>query len=205
MGSPAKNRNSLLELGLAGPLAGFLLSVPAALIGLKYSSIAPLSVGLEDEIIFPMPLILMLISEYTMGGPFDPETVIQPHPIAMAAWIGFFVTALNLLPVGQLDGGHVIRALLPIHYRKIFLTTLFIFPPVLVFFFSPLWLFYWPIWVLLVILMWMFTRIDHPGPLNDVSEMDRKRKIYGAAILLLLLILCFPPAPPIPTEILSNI
>lgn len=197
MGSPARNRNSLIDVGLAGPLAGFLVSIPVAIIGLKLSTIAPISTITEDEFVFTMPLILQFLSNYIMG-PFDPDTVIQPHPIAMAAWAGFFVTALNILPMGQLDGGHVIRGLFPTHYRKIYFAIAVVLPFIGILFISPIWIFW-------VILTWLLTRLDHPGPLNDVSEMDGKRKSYGAAILLLLLILCFTPAPVIPTEMLSNV
>jgi Zn-dependent protease len=197
MGSPAKNRNSLIDIGLAGPLAGFIISIIVAVIGLKLSTIAPISTIADGEYVFTMPLVLQLLSEYILG-PLDSSTVIQPHPIAMAAWAGFFVTALNILPMGQLDGGHVIRGLFPTHYRKIYYSIAIILPFIGILFISP-------IWILWVILTWALTRLDHPGPLNDVSKMDRKRKFYGAAILLLLLILCFTPAPIINAEMLSNV
>ena len=197
MGSPAKNRNSLIDVGLAGPVAGFLITIPIAIIGLKLSTIAPISAIAEEEFVFTMPLILHMLSNYLLG-PIPPDTVIQPHPIAMAAWAGFFVTALNILPMGQLDGGHVIRGLFPTHFRKIFFGMAVVLPFIGILFISPIWIFW-------VILVWLLTRLDHPGPLNDVSKMDRKKKIYGAAALLLLLILCFTPAPIIPAEMLSNV
>lgn len=197
MGSPARNRNSLIDVGLAGPLAGFLISIPVAIIGLELSTIEPMSTIAQEEFVFTMPLILHLLSEYILG-PFDPNTVIQPHPIAMAGWAGFFVTALNVLPMGQLDGGHVIRGLFPRHFRKIYLAIAVLLPFIGILFLSP-------IWILWVILIWFLTRLDHPGPLNDVSEMDRRRKFFGAAVLLLLLMLCFTPAPVIPAELLSNV
>ena len=198
MGSPAKNRNSLIDVGISGPLAGFLICIPIAIIGLNLSTIAPISTIAEEEYVFTMPLILHLLSGYIFAGPLQPDVVIKPHPVAMAAWAGFFVTALNILPMGQLDGGHVIRGLFPIHYRKIYYTVAILLPIIGILFISPIWI----IWV---VLAWIITRFDHPGPLNDVSEMDPRKKIYGAAILLLLLILCFTPAPIIPTELLSNV
>ncbi|MEE9564691.1 MAG: site-2 protease family protein [Candidatus Hydrothermarchaeaceae archaeon] len=198
MGTPPKNRNSLIDVGIAGPLAGFLICIPIAIIGLKLSTIAPISVITEDEYVFTMPLILQLLSGYILGGPLEHNMVIQPHPIAMAAWAGFFVTALNVLPMGQLDGGHVIRGLAPVHFRKIYYTTAILLPIIGVLFISP-------IWILWVILIWAMTRLNHPGPLNDVSEMDVRKRIYGAVILLLLLVLCFTPAPIVSAELLSNI
>jgi Zn-dependent protease len=198
MGSPTKNRNSLIDVGLAGPLAGFLVSIPIAIIGLELSTLAPISTIADEEFVFTMPLILYMLSDYILGGPLDPDMVIQPHPIAMAAWAGFFVTALNLLPMGQLDGGHVIRGLFPVHYRKIYLAIAVILPLVGILFISP-------IWILWVIFIFVLTRLDHPGPLNDVSEMETGKKIYAAAILVLLLALCFTPAPVIPTELLNNV
>lgn len=197
MGSPVKNRNSLIDVGIAGPLAGFLICIPIAIIGLKLSTIAPISVIAEDEYVFTMPLILQLLSEYVFKGPLDSSTVIQPHPIAMAAWAGFFVTALNILPMGQLDGGHVIRGLFPVHFRKIYYMTAFLLFAIGILFISPIWI----LWIILIGLM---TRFDHPGPLNDVSRLDARRGIYGV-VLLLLLVLCFTPAPIIPTEVLSNL
>jgi hypothetical protein len=197
MGAPAKNRNSLIDVGLAGPVAGFLISIPIAIIGLKLSTIAPISAIGEGEYVFTMPLILHVLSDFILG-PFSPDTVIQPHPIAMAAWAGFFVTALNILPMGQLDGGHVIRGIFPTHFRKIFFGVAIVLPFIGILFLSPIWIFW-------VILTWLLTRLNHPGPLNDVSEMDRRRKFYGAAILFLLLILCFTPAPVIDAGLLSNV
>ncbi|MEE9474947.1 MAG: site-2 protease family protein [Candidatus Hydrothermarchaeaceae archaeon] len=198
MGSPVKDRNSLIDVGLSGPIAGFLICIPIAIIGLKLSTVAPLSIITEDEYIFTMPLILQLLSEYIFKGAIDSNMVIQPHPIAMAAWAGFFVTALNVLPMGQLDGGHVIRGLFPAHFRKIYYMMAFLLFVVGILFISPIWIFW-------VILIWLMTKLDHPGPLNDVSEMEPRKKIYGAVILLLLLVLCFTPAPVVPSELLSNV
>ncbi|MEE8401787.1 MAG: site-2 protease family protein [Candidatus Hydrothermarchaeaceae archaeon] len=197
MGSPVKTRNSLLDVGISGPVAGFLVSIPLAIIGLKLSTIVPISTIAEEEYVFTMPLILQFISSYVFSGPLDPNSIIQPHPIAMAAWAGFFVTSLNVLPMGQLDGGHIIRGLFPVHFRKIYFGVAVLLASIAVFFVSPLWLFW-------VIFVWIMTRLNHPGPLNDVSELDKKKRIYGALILLLLLILCFTPAPILPSEVLSN-
>jgi Zn-dependent protease len=197
MGSPAKNRDSLIDVGIAGPLAGFIISIVVAVIGLKLSTIAPISAIADDEFVFTMPLVLQLLSESILG-PFEPDTVIQPHPIAMAAWAGFFVTALNILPMGQLDGGHVIRGLFPVHFRKIYYATAILLPIIGIIFISPIWIFW-------VIIAGLITRFDHPGPLDDVSKMEKRRRIYGAATLLLLLILCFTPAPVIPAELISNV
>ncbi len=197
MGSPVKNRQSLLDVGIAGPIAGFLVCIPIAIIGLKLSTVAPISAIVEGEYVFTMPLILQLLSGYVFGGSLGSNMIIQPHPIAMAAWAGFFVTSLNILPMGQLDGGHVIRGLFPVHFRKIYYTTACILLVIGVLFISPIWIFW-------VIITWIMTKLDHPGPLNDVSGLGPRKMVYGI-VLLLLLVLCFTPAPIISSELLSNV
>lgn len=196
MGSPIKNRNALIDVGIAGPIAGFLICIPIAIIGLKLSTVAPVSAITDGEYVFTMPLILQMLSGYVFRESLD-NMIIQPHPIAMAAWAGFFVTSLNILPMGQLDGGHVIRGLFPKHFRKIYYVTAGLLLIIGVLFASPVWIF----WVIMAKLM---TKLDHPGPLNDISPLSSGKWLYGV-VLLLLLVLTFTPAPIVTPEALSNI
>jgi len=108
--SPIPDRRALLEIGIAGPLGGFLAAIPLGLVGLSLSSVVAggaAAGGLElgDSLGFRL-------LERVAIGPLPPDAQVLLHPMAFAAWIGLFVTALNLLPIGQLDGGHVLYAVL---------------------------------------------------------------------------------------------
>src|ERR1051326_1443044 len=131
--SPIQHRAALLEVGIAGPIVGFVLAIPTLIIAVAKSGyVAPSPSGLGIEL--GEPLVFKAL-EWIMGKVPPSGMEINLHPIGIAAWFGFFATALNLLPVGQLDGGHVSYALFGrIHKRisQVFLFTLI-----------PLGLFYW--------------------------------------------------------------
>src|SRR4030095_10255060 len=99
--SPIPSRRALFDIGLAGPLAGFVVAVPIALMGVL--SMQPSVPGGGSGVIFHDPLLFRLLGRL-VGTPLDPYAPINPY--YMAAWIGLLVTSLNLMPVGQLDGGH---------------------------------------------------------------------------------------------------
>lgn len=191
MNSPVPNRKSLLDVGMSGPILGFLLSLPFVIIGLEYSRVA---IAVPEEAPFalgPSLLFLFLVRRILgSGSPF-----VTLHPLAAAGWAGFFVTALNLLPMGQLDGGHVVRGVFPRYYKKIYYGI-----AVLLLLLTALW----PGWLLWVVLIAIMTRLDHPGPLDDVTELDQGRRIM-AVVILVIFILCFMPLPVIPTEMLRFI
>ena len=106
------NRMVLMEIGAAGPIAGFVVALPMLILGLYLSPVTP-SIGMGN-INFGSSLILNLCSQLILGvDPSSPDINIHLHPIAFAGWIGMLVTALNLMPVGQLDGGHIIYAFTP--------------------------------------------------------------------------------------------
>jgi Zn-dependent protease len=194
MGSPAQSRNSLLDVGIAGPLVGFFLSIPITLVGLSMSHIIPLEEALKEGGIIFSPSIMFQILTQMIFGKLPETAAISIHPIAVAGWVGMFVTSLNLLPMGQLDGGHIIRGLFPRHYRKIYRLTAFILLLIGLL---------WPGWILWTIIVFLMTRLEHPGPLNDVSELDLRGKLYGV-MGIIILILCFTPVPIIPVEIISQ-
>src|SRR5439155_4954885 len=107
--SPIQHRAALLEVGIAGPIAGFVLAIPTLIIALAKSGyITPNPSG--SGILLGEPIIFKAM-EALMGKTPPPGMMINLHPIGIAAWFGFFATALNLLPVGQLDGGHVSYAI----------------------------------------------------------------------------------------------
>ena len=108
---PIPNRRVLMEIGVAGPIAGFIVAVPTLIIGLFLSEIVP-PTG-QGGFSFGSSIIMIVLSKAILGvTPLSIDFNIQLHPIALAGWVGLFVTAINLFPIGQLDGGHVLYALL---------------------------------------------------------------------------------------------
>ncbi len=190
MNSPIKNRKVLLDVGVSGPIAGFIVSLPILIVGLSLSSPTTAATAVEsgEFVLGPSLLFLFLIRLF-----FEGAQIVDLHPLAIAGWIGLFVTSLNLLPMGQLDGGHVIRSFATKHYRKIYFGIALLLVGVGVI---------WPGWIIWPLFVWILTRFEHPGPLDDVSELDKKRKILGL-IAILILLLTFMPVPILPAELLD--
>ena len=155
------NRRALFDIGVAGPIAGFIVAVPALIIGLSYSRVEP-TIGLYG-LQLGEPLLLQFFA-WLMFGPLPDTYDIVLHPMAFAAWFGFFITALNLIPIGQLDGGHVAYALFGHRQRTLALTTI----PILL----VLGLWGWPGWIL-----WAF--LAGPGR-DQPSAGDRSGNGIGS-------------------------
>ena len=135
--SPIYNREALFDIGVRGPLAGFLLLVPFLISGVALSKVVPPSQP-DDSIVFGTPLAVRLLE--LLLFPHIPSSRILLHPVAMAAWAGLFATALNLLPIGQLDGGHILYALgSETWHRRISLAFVVLL--------SVAGFFYWPWWI----------------------------------------------------------
>lgn len=184
MESPISSRRALFDTGVAGPLAGLVLTIPAIVIGLELSNITPASKLPGGTIRLADPLLFSLIQSLTLGKIAEGQEVIL-HPIGFAGWVGLFVTALNLLPVGQLDGGHVIYALFGRRSRTVFVLTIAVM--------AFITIFYNPGWILLLILIILFG-FRHPAPLDDETPLDGKRKIMGGIVFGVFLV-SFSPAP----------
>ena len=184
--SPMRDKRALLDVGCAGPLVGVALSIPLLIWGLKLSQVRFLLPGSEAGFGFILgePLLFKLISWLTLG-PLPPHHHVVLHPIAFAAWIGFLVTALNLLPVGQLDGGHVAYALFGPYHRQISLAC-FVF-------LLLCGLLAWTGWFIWALLLYILG-FRHPPPYYDWVPLDRRRKLLGV-LTMLVLILTFTPAP----------
>lgn len=116
--SPIRTRQALFDIGIGGPIAGFLVALPLLFLGMTLSQPAGAHQPLLD---FGFPYVFTLV--HHLCGPALPLSHLQLHPIAIAAWFGMFATSLNLLPGGQLDGGHIIASLWPRAHRWISLCT----------------------------------------------------------------------------------
>ncbi len=181
MKSPIRDRNSLVEIGSAGPIIGFILSTIALLVGFSLSKAVPFQ-G-EGLILGDSILLHFLTKIFFPLVPKDSEILL--HPVAFAGWIGYFITAMNLLPVGQLDGGHISYALFAEKHRLIAYIT---FAIVLVA--GLLWL-GWIIWGVLIVLVIGFR---HPPPLDNISDLTPRNRIIGY-ISFAIFIITFVPNP----------
>jgi membrane-associated protease RseP (regulator of RpoE activity) len=184
MRSPARNRNSLFDIAAAGPLAGLTIAVPAIVLGLGWSRIGPVPPG--DHISFGDSLLMRLFV-YLEFGRIPSGWDVFIHPVALAGWVGLFVTALNLFPVGQLDGGRIAYALFGRRHRLVGSATFVALLALATVTWSPNWL----VWAALIFLLVGF---HHSPPLDDLTPLSRGRQLVGA-VCLLLLVLLIPPVP----------
>ncbi len=178
--SPIFSRKILFDVGIAGPLAGFVFLLPALAIGLSYSKIIP-GIAAQGDMSFGTPLLLRALEWLIFPG--VPAGDIYLHPIARAAWVGLLATALNLLPIGQLDGGHILYAFFGDKHIRI--STLACIALI------PMGLLYWP-WALWGALFLIFARRHFP--IVDHSDIGPGRRRLGVLALVLFL-LCFIPEP----------
>ncbi len=181
--SPIEDKRALLDVGCAGPLTGVAVAVPVLLVGLRLSTVK-LMPGGAPGLVLGEPLLFQILSWLTFG-PLGPDDHILLHPVAFAGWIGLLVTALNLMPVGQLDGGHVSYALFPQYHRYVSLGCL----GVLVF----LGLILWQGWLMWAFLLY-FLGLRHPVPYHYWVPLDGRRRVLGF-ITILVFILTFTPTP----------
>lgn len=182
MRAPMTDRRALFDIGVAGPIAGFVIAVIALVIGLRLSTVVPIqgSYGLH----LGEPLLLQFAS-WVVIGPLSPTADVILHPVGFAAWFGLFITSLNLLPIGQLDGGHVAYALWGDRQRSVAVALV----PILMLFG---WLGWkgWFLWVGLVGLM----GLGHPPVQNPDRELGGARVLVGW-IALLIFVLTFSWEP----------
>lgn len=177
------DKNALFDIGVAGPLAGFVLSVPCAFVGVALSHVVKI-----EPSAYPMtlgePLLLKLFERVLIGKlPAGHDLLI--HPLGFAGWVGLFVTALNLLPIGQLDGGHIIYAAFGRKSRYVHRALIVMLIVFAVFFNAG--------WLILVVLLMVFGT-GHPDPVDPESSLDGKRKAL-AFVMLVIFAVSFVPAP----------
>ena len=178
------DKRSLFDIGASGPLCGFTLAVVCAIIGIALSTAIKVTGASSNLIELGDPLLFKIL-EWIIVRDLPPNYELVLHPIAYGAWVGLFVTALNLLPIGQLDGGHVIYAVAGEKTKWVFRGLI----PVLLL----LAIFYSAGWIVLTILLLSFG-IQHPRPIDGATPLDAKRRV-AAVCVLLVFVLSFVPAP----------
>lgn len=183
--SPIRTHRALFDVGASGPLVGFLFAVPALLYGVLHANLVP---GLADpahaELVFGTPLLLRLLGFLLHPG--IASNILLLPPVGRAAWVGLFATSLNLLPVAQLDGGHILRSLNPrLHRYSSFVLPLLLIALGLFDFWEG-----WYVWGALLLGM----RFLPIAPIYDATPLDSKRQ-WGAFLAFLVFLLCFMPAP----------
>jgi len=183
--APIYSKRQLFDVGVAGPIAGFVALIPFLLYGIAHSQPAPLSVGGPAMVLLqPGRCLAIGLATRLFHGPLAPGTTLNLHPTALAAWLGLFATALNLLPLGQLDGGHILYAVTGRAQRRLAL---------------PLWLglallgYFWPGWLLWCLIV-LVIGLYHPPVYDESEPLDGKRRAL-AWVALLLFVLCFIPVP----------
>ena len=178
--SPIYTRRALFDVGIAGPIAGFVALLPALIIGLAQSKVLP-GIANQGDVVFGVPALQRVMEWLIFPGARSAD--IYLHPVARAAWVGILATALNLLPIGQLDGGHILYSFVGPRHKL--LSRLFVVALV------PLGIFYWKGW-----LVWaglLFFGLRHPV-ICDVSSLGPSRAKLGVAALIIFL-MTFTIAP----------
>jgi membrane-associated protease RseP (regulator of RpoE activity) len=182
--SPITTRRALFDVGLAGPVVGFLIAVPAMAWAIAASKIVP---GVEENaaILFGNPPLMRLLLGLFHPG-VNPNWVLL-HPVGRAAWVGLFATALNLLPAWQLDGGHIVYSLASENHRRISLGVALGLVALGIYCWQG-----WALWGFLLLVLSL--RFRHPPLLDRWDPLDPSRRAW-AVVALLIFLLCFTPWP----------
>ncbi|MGB7438163.1 MAG: site-2 protease family protein [Candidatus Acidiferrum sp.] len=182
--SPIRSARALFDVGASGPLVGFLFALPPLAYGVLHARIIP-SFALDPnaDVVFGVPLILKFMCAIIQPNAHASDVLLDP--VGRAAWVGLFATALNLLPVGQLDGGHIVRSVSPRAHRWISL----LLPVALV----PLGIFLWRGWLLWAVILFGL-RFFRAAPIYDPTPLDPDRR-FAAFLALVVFILCFMASP----------
>ena len=188
--SPIKNRKQLFDIGVAGPLAGLAVAVPLLIIGLATSPVVfigrPIPGGQEGNSILYLLLKLITKGQILPSGGYD----VSINAIAFAGWFGLIVTMINLLPIGQLDGGHIIFSLFGRAQWKIAIAAqvLLLLGGLYLAFTTREFLNVWLLWAILA----QVFGLRHPPPLDDLTPLDRKRRLIGYATIVIFFLILTP-------------
>ncbi len=181
--SPITRKRILFDVGAAGPLAGFAVAVPVLWIGLALSKVVP-SLPPDQSLLFGEPLLVKLFSALLFGR-VGPGYDVLLHPVAFAGWVGLLVTAINLFPIGQLDGGHILYAVFGARAKRVGRIFLALFIVLGVFFWAG-----WLLWAVLILIL----GLKHPPIWDEDSPLGKARTIR-ASLVLIIFVISFIPAP----------
>ena len=181
------NKTALFDIGIAGPIAGFLIAVPALFIGLMLSRVDHLPADPTGLTELGEPLLFKMAAWMVWGSIADGYSI-NMHPMAFAAWFGLLATALNLFPISQLDGGHIAYAVFG--RRSTTVSLVMIMVAIGLTFLSASWV----VWTGLTIVMMFILGPHHPPTLDDDEPLNSNRRVLAVAALIIL-VLCFTPAP----------
>ncbi|MAS36907.1 MAG: hypothetical protein CL610_23085 [Anaerolineaceae bacterium] len=190
---PMRNRKVLLDVGAAGPLTGLIFAVPLLFIGLAGARLAPITPGglyEGDSLLYAFAKIVMF-GEFYPNGVLD--VVINSNQLAWAGWTGLLVSALNLIPIGQLDGGHIAYSLLGERARLLYYPLIFVMVGLV---------FVTSVWLLWVFLLVIFGRM-YATPLDMITPLDRPRRLVAIASMVIF-VLIFVPTPLTPNRTPRN-
>jgi membrane-associated protease RseP (regulator of RpoE activity) len=191
---PITTKPALFDIGIAGPLAGFAVAVPALFLGLALSRVVDLptefsGVSLGEPLLFKA-------AAWLVWGPVPDHQSINLHPMAFAAWFGLLATALNLFPIGQFDGGHIAYAALG---RRAFMVSLItIGAAVGLSFYSSSWI----VWTIVAVVLLFAFGWRHPQTWDEDEPLDRRRVLL-AVVAAVVFVLCFTPAPLEPLDLIQ--
>ena len=185
MGARMGNRKALFDIAISGPLAGLVLAIAFSVVGLQYSRVGP---RVEGRGIWELgePLIFRLFEYWTFGPLDDAAQTVYRHPVGVAGWVGIFITALNLFPIGQLDGGHILYALLRRRAHVVAVALLLAAVVAVV-------LLDYKEWLLMVFLL-ILIGPRHPPTGDDYVELGKARIVLGWLVLLFVVV-GFTPTP----------
>ncbi|MDR2171348.1 MAG: site-2 protease family protein [Planctomycetaceae bacterium] len=178
MDSSIPNRRALFDIGISGPLAGLVPTLFFIYVGVKWSYVVPAAIG--SEIVYVQPILFQYFVHW-IYGPIPVDTTLYLHPVAKAGWVGLFLTSFNLMPLGQLDGGHVIYALMK--QRAAYLSWFVFYLVVVVVVYLQL---FWQ-WTLILILL-LIIGISHPQTSDDNKSIGIIRTIIGWTTFILVLV-----------------
>jgi len=193
---PILRKRDLFDIGIAGPIAGFLVAIPVLFIGVYLSTVMPVA-EIDDGSSLELgePLLFQMASWMTFG-PLADDEILVAHPMAFAGWFGLLATALNLFPFGQLDGGHISYAVLGQKSTLVSKGTVVIL--IGLSFFSLSWI----AWTVLMAIMLLTLGARHPRVFDEEVPLDRAR-MWLAGFAVVMFILCFTPAPIQPLDIVT--
>jgi membrane-associated protease RseP (regulator of RpoE activity) len=194
---PIVYKRDLFDIGIAGPIAGFLVAIPVLFIGVYLSEVRPLAeLGQTANLELGEPLLFKIASWLTFGQIGEQEILIA-HPMAFAAWFGLLATALNLFPFGQLDGGHIAYAVLG--HKSTIVSKVTVVILIGLSFISLSWV----AWTVIMAIMLLVLGARHPRVIDEDEPLDPMR-VKLAWFAVVMFILCFTPSPIQPLDLVAR-